>query len=77
MFSSAFVTDTKLTGSLKSDYFLFLFIGFWSDKEELKKLRQTDVVFKPQKGPKEYELAMSNWTKAVQRSLHWYSQISQ
>lgn len=76
IYSSAFVTDTKLMGNLKNDYSLFLFIGFWSDKEELKRLRQTDLVFKPQKGPKEYELAMSNWTKAVQRCLHWYNQIS-
>lgn len=56
--------------------FLFLRLGFWNDKEQLKKLRKTDVVFKPQKKPKDYELAMSNWIKAVKRSLHWYNQAS-
>ncbi|XP_063162720.1 putative glycerol kinase 5 [Candoia aspera] len=50
-----------------------LAIGFWTDKEQLKKLRQTDMVFKPQKEPTEYEPAMSNWIKAVHRSLSWYS----
>ncbi|XP_015268957.1 PREDICTED: putative glycerol kinase 5 [Gekko japonicus] len=68
------ITDMSCLGAA---FLAGLAIGFWSDKEELKKLRQTDVVFKPQKGPKEYELAMNNWTKAVQRSLHWYSQIPQ
>ncbi|KAL8187823.1 UNVERIFIED_CONTAM: putative glycerol kinase 5 [Gekko kuhli] len=62
------ITDMSCLGAA---FLAGLAIGFWSDKEELKKLRQTDVVFKPQKGPKEYELAMNNWTKAVQRSLHW------
>ncbi|XP_062988231.1 putative glycerol kinase 5 [Elgaria multicarinata webbii] len=54
-----------------------LAVGFWNDKEQLKKLRQTGMVFKPQKDPNEYEPAMSNWIKAVQRSLSWYSQASQ
>nr|XP_056706378.1 putative glycerol kinase 5 [Euleptes europaea] len=67
------ITDMTCLGAA---FLAGLAIGFWSDKEELKKLRQTDVVFKPQKGPKEYEFAISNWKKAVQRSLHWYSQIS-
>ncbi|XP_025028835.1 putative glycerol kinase 5 isoform X2 [Python bivittatus] len=54
-----------------------LAIGFWTNKDHLKKLRQTGMVFKPQKEPKEYEPAMSNWIKAVHRSLSWYSQASQ
>ncbi|XP_042314581.1 putative glycerol kinase 5 isoform X3 [Sceloporus undulatus] len=53
-----------------------LAVGFWNDKEQLKKLRRTEMVFKPQKEPKEYEPAMSNWIKAVHRSLSWYSQTS-
>ncbi|XP_053246145.1 putative glycerol kinase 5 [Podarcis raffonei] len=53
-----------------------LAVGFWKDKEQLKQLRQTDIVFKPQKESEEYEPAMSNWVKAVQRSLSWYSQTS-
>ncbi|XP_077204890.1 glycerol kinase 5 [Paroedura picta] len=73
MIDKPVITDMSCLGAA---FLAGLAIGFWSDKEELKKLRQIDVVFKPQKGPKEYELAMSNWTKAVQRSLHWYSQIA-
>lgn len=53
------------------------FLGYWTDKEHLKMLRQTDMIFKPQREPKEYEPAMSNWIKAVRRSLSWYSQASQ
>ncbi|XP_060623775.2 putative glycerol kinase 5 isoform X1 [Anolis sagrei] len=53
-----------------------LAVGFWNDKEQLKKLIRPDMVFKPQKDPEEYEPAMSNWIKAVQRSLSWYNQTS-
>ncbi|KAB0357215.1 hypothetical protein FD754_001371 [Muntiacus muntjak] len=49
-----------------------LAVGFWSDKEELKKLRQSEMVFKPQKKWQEYEMNMGNWVKAVKRSMHWY-----
>lgn len=51
----------------------FLFIGFWTDKEELKKLRQSETVFKPQKKWQEYEMSMENWVKAVKRSMNWYN----
>ncbi|XP_048361966.1 putative glycerol kinase 5 isoform X2 [Sphaerodactylus townsendi] len=67
------ITDMSCLGAA---FLSGLAIGFWSDKEELKKLRKTDMVFTPQKEPEEYEFAISNWKKAVQRSLHWYSQIS-
>ncbi|XP_073915178.1 glycerol kinase 5 isoform X2 [Castor canadensis] len=50
-----------------------LALGFWSDKEELQKLRQSEVVFKPQRHWQEYELSMENWVKAVKRSMHWYN----
>ncbi|KAB0374309.1 hypothetical protein FD755_014565 [Muntiacus reevesi] len=49
-----------------------LAVGFWSDKEELKKLRQSEMVFKPQKKWQEYEMNMGNWVKAVKRSMNWY-----
>ncbi|XP_053167233.1 putative glycerol kinase 5 isoform X2 [Hemicordylus capensis] len=64
------ITDMSCLGAA---FLAGLAVGFWNDKQQLKKLRQTDVVFKPQKEPKEYELAMGNWIKAVKRSLHWYS----
>uniref|UniRef100_A0A2K5DJ14 Glycerol kinase 5 n=1 Tax=Aotus nancymaae TaxID=37293 RepID=A0A2K5DJ14_AOTNA len=50
-----------------------LAVGFWTDKEELKKLRQSEVVFKPQKKCQEYETSMENWAKAVKRSMNWYN----
>ncbi|XP_004603263.2 putative glycerol kinase 5 [Sorex araneus] len=50
-----------------------LAVGFWSDKEELKRLRQSEVVFKPQKKWQDYELSMENWVKAVKRSMNWYN----
>ncbi|XP_043348818.1 putative glycerol kinase 5 isoform X5 [Dermochelys coriacea] len=53
-----------------------LALGFWTDKEQLKKLRRTEIVFEPQRDSGEYQLAMDNWIKAVQRSLNWYSQTS-
>ncbi|XP_058407747.1 putative glycerol kinase 5 isoform X2 [Diceros bicornis minor] len=49
-----------------------LAVGFWTDKEELKKLRQSEMVFKPQKKWQEYEMSMENWVKAVKRSMNWY-----
>uniref|UniRef100_H0WFW1 Glycerol kinase 5 n=1 Tax=Otolemur garnettii TaxID=30611 RepID=H0WFW1_OTOGA len=49
-----------------------LAVGFWTDKEELKKLRQSEIVFKPQKKCQEYEMSMENWVKAVKRSMNWY-----
>ncbi|XP_015985063.1 putative glycerol kinase 5 isoform X1 [Rousettus aegyptiacus] len=50
-----------------------LAVGFWADKEELKKLRQSEMVFKPQKKWQEYEISMENWVKAVKRSMNWYN----
>ncbi|KAK2119542.1 putative glycerol kinase 5 [Saguinus oedipus] len=50
-----------------------LAVGFWTDKEELKKLRQSEVVFKPQKKCQEYETSLENWAKAVKRSMNWYN----
>ncbi|KAM5335512.1 glycerol kinase 5 isoform 2-T2 [Glossophaga mutica] len=50
-----------------------LAVGFWTDKEELKQLRQSETVFKPQKKWQEYETSMENWVRAVKRSMHWYN----
>ncbi|XP_074154544.1 glycerol kinase 5 isoform X1 [Sminthopsis crassicaudata] len=52
-----------------------LAVGFWTDKEELKKLRESERVFEPQRKWKEYEPSMENWVKAVKRSMNWYSKI--
>lgn len=50
-----------------------LAVGFWADKEELQKLRQSEIVFKPQRKWQEYEVNMENWVKAVKRSMNWYN----
>ncbi|XP_024433650.1 glycerol kinase 5 isoform X3 [Desmodus rotundus] len=52
-----------------------LAVGFWTDKEELKQLRQSEMVFKPQKKWQEYETSMENWVRAVKRSMHWYNKV--
>ncbi|XP_060053454.1 putative glycerol kinase 5 isoform X3 [Erinaceus europaeus] len=52
-----------------------LAVGFWADKEELKRLRQSEMVFKPQKKWQEYEPSMENWVKAVKRSMNWYNKM--
>ncbi|XP_026557349.1 putative glycerol kinase 5 isoform X1 [Pseudonaja textilis] len=69
--------DSTDMSCLGAAFLAGLAIGYWTDKEQLKTFRQTDIVFKPQREPKEYEPAMSNWIKAVYRSLSWYSQASQ
>ncbi|KAM5279206.1 glycerol kinase 5 isoform 2-T2 [Hipposideros larvatus] len=58
---------------LGAAYLAGLAVGFWTDKEELKKLRKTEMVFKPQKKWHEYEMSMENWVKAVKRSMNWYN----
>ncbi|XP_012862553.1 putative glycerol kinase 5 [Echinops telfairi] len=50
-----------------------LALGLWTDKEELKRLRESEMVFKPQKKWQEYEMSMENWGKAVKRSMNWYT----
>ncbi|XP_064347857.1 putative glycerol kinase 5 isoform X2 [Camelus dromedarius] len=52
-----------------------LAVGFWTDKEELKKLRQSEMVFKPQKKWQDYEMSMGSWVKAVRRSMNWYHKL--
>uniref|UniRef100_A0ABM5G393 Glycerol kinase 5 isoform X2 n=1 Tax=Pogona vitticeps TaxID=103695 RepID=A0ABM5G393_9SAUR len=74
MISKPVHTDMSCLGAA---FLAGLAIGFWHDKEQLKKLMKTERVFRPQKESKEYEPAISNWIKAVQRSLSWYSQTSQ
>ncbi|KAK2120173.1 hypothetical protein P7K49_001559 [Saguinus oedipus] len=44
---------------LGAAYLAGLTIGFWTNKEELKKLRQSEVVFRPQKKCQEYETRSS------------------
>ncbi|XP_067157967.1 putative glycerol kinase 5 isoform X1 [Apteryx mantelli] len=57
--------------SLGAAFLAGLASGLWTDKEQLKKLRQIETVFEPQKDSEEYKPAMDAWTQAMQRALHW------
>ncbi|NXD72569.1 GLPK kinase, partial [Eolophus roseicapillus] len=57
--------------SLGAAFLAGLASGFWTDKEQLKKLRRTEVVFEPQKDSEEYKPAMDTWLQAKKHSLHW------
>uniref|UniRef100_A0A8V5HAG5 Glycerol kinase 5 n=1 Tax=Melopsittacus undulatus TaxID=13146 RepID=A0A8V5HAG5_MELUD len=57
--------------SLGAAFLAGLASGFWTGKEQLKKLRQIEVVFEPQKDSKEYKPAMDTWLQAMKCSLHW------
>ncbi|KAM9541920.1 glycerol kinase 5 isoform 3-T3 [Guaruba guarouba] len=57
--------------SLGAAFLAGLASGFWTDKEQLKKLRRIEVVFEPQKDLEEYKPAMDTWLQAMKCSLHW------
>ncbi|XP_053316540.1 putative glycerol kinase 5 [Spea bombifrons] len=59
--------------SLGAAFLAGLAVGVWSSKEELKKLRQTDVMFEPQAKWKDYEANMKSWELALQRCSNWYN----
>ncbi|XP_062311873.1 putative glycerol kinase 5 [Osmerus eperlanus] len=51
-------------------------MGFWSGKEELKKLQTTEREFLPQRGGGAgggYLPGLRRWERALQRSMNWYS----
>lgn len=50
--------------------------GFWSSREQLKKLQRTERVFLPQQsgGPRgDYLPILHCWERALRRSMNWYS----
>uniref|UniRef100_A0A8C8B0R5 Glycerol kinase 5 n=1 Tax=Otus sunia TaxID=257818 RepID=A0A8C8B0R5_9STRI len=57
--------------SLGAAFLAGLASGFWTDKEQLKKLRRIEAVFEPRKDSEEYRPAMDTWLQATKRSLHW------
>ncbi|NXF32830.1 GLPK protein, partial [Nyctibius bracteatus] len=57
--------------SLGAAFLAGLATGFWTDKEQLKKLRRIEAVFEPQKDSEEYKPAMDTWLQATKCSLHW------
>ncbi|XP_052660993.1 putative glycerol kinase 5 isoform X1 [Harpia harpyja] len=57
--------------SLGAAFLAGLASGFWTDKEQLKKLRRIEAVFEPQKDLEEYKPAMDTWLQAMKRSPCW------
>ncbi|XP_048018374.1 putative glycerol kinase 5 isoform X2 [Megalobrama amblycephala] len=54
--------------------------GYWRSQEDLKKLLTTDQHFLPRRSKAEgdkggqYRAVLQSWERALQRSMHWYSQ---
>ncbi|XP_043119656.1 putative glycerol kinase 5 isoform X3 [Puntigrus tetrazona] len=54
--------------------------GYWRSQEELKKLLTTDQHFLPRRSKADFDRGgsyrgvLQSWERALQRSMHWYSQ---
>ncbi|XP_048096893.1 putative glycerol kinase 5 isoform X2 [Alosa alosa] len=52
-------------------------VGFWSSQEELKSLHSVERLFlpqnRPQGGANQYTPVIRSWERALERSMHWYS----
>ncbi|WP_367026124.1 glycerol kinase GlpK [Methylococcus sp. ANG] len=48
-----------------------LAVGFWSDCDDLRSLRQDETIFRPRMNPAACEALYKGWKKAVQRTLDW------
>lgn len=55
----------KETTALGAAYLAGLAVGFWKDKDEIKKLHQVDQVFRPKQSKKDVEKLYDGWKKAV------------
>ncbi len=60
------------TTALGAAYLAGLAVGFWKDKQEIKKLWTIDKVFEPNIDPDKKKIYISNWKKAVEscKSFH-------
>ncbi|GAB6019812.1 Putative glycerol kinase 5, variant 2 [Chamberlinius hualienensis] len=47
--------------------------GVWKDEAELKSLRNSERIFKPKPLSAELQFSLSEWNRAVQRCLDWYT----
>ena len=59
------------TTALGAAYLAGLAVGFWSGREEIRALRQTDRLYQPDMTDKTRERLLRGWHKAVGRSLNW------
>ena len=59
------------TTALGAAYLAGLAVGFWSGREEIRSLRQTDRLYSPDMDEKQRRQLLQGWHKAVGRSLDW------
>ena len=59
------------TTALGAAYLAGLAVGFWSGREEIRSLRQTDRLYSPDMDKKQRRQLLQGWHKAVGRSLDW------
>ena len=62
----AYVASVILSGRLAG-----LAVEFWSGREEIRSLRQTDRLYRPNMDPETRTRLLKGWHKAVGRSLNW------
>jgi glycerol kinase len=62
---------TVETTALGAAYMAGLAVGFWKDREELSKNRQTDRIFSPAMEREKADKLYSGWKRAVERSMNW------
>ena len=59
------------TTALGAAYLAGLSSGMWASQKELLELRKVERIFNPAKNRKTIKANITNWRKAVSRSLHW------
>ena len=63
--------STVETTALGAAYLAGLAVGFWNDKNEIKKNWCLETTFSPNMNEEERNLKHKKWKKAVERSLNW------
>ena len=61
------------TTSLGAAYLAGLAVGYWKDKEDIKKNWQVDRVFEPKMAEDEREMLLKGWKRAVKTVQFWSS----
>ena len=63
--------NIRETTALGAAYLAGLAVEFWSGREEIRSLRQTDRLYRPNMDPETRTRLLKGWHKAVGRSLNW------
>ena len=63
--------NIRETTALGAAYLAGLAVEFWSSREEIRSLRQTDRLYRPNMDPETRTRLLKGWHKAVGRSLNW------